>query len=116
MLEGDAARADVIGPREVEYWGQAMERTARARVRRPDQFHDVDHREFHRDPMRVVRGIYDRFGLSLHDDTARRMQDWVAASPTSRHGEHRYDIADYGITADQVRARFADYIERHALA
>ena len=115
MFEGDAVRPKSLGAREIEYWGQAMEKTARARERRPEQFHDVDHREFHRDPMRVVRGIYERFDLTLSDETARLMQRWIADSPTSRHGEHRYDIADYGITADQVRQRFADYIERHAL-
>ena len=43
------------------------------------------------------------------------MQRWIAESPTSRHGEHRYDLADYGITATQIRQRFAGYIERHAL-
>ena len=115
MFEGDAVQPQSLGAREIEYWGQAMEKTARARERRPEQFHDVDHREFHRDPMRVVRGIYERFDLTLSDETARLMQRWIADSPTSRHGEHRYDIADYGITADQVRQRFADYIERHAL-
>lgn len=115
MFEGDAVQAKLIGPRELEYWARAMERTARVRSQRPDQFFDVDHREFHRNPMGVVRGIYDRFGLSLSDGAEARMQRWIAASPTSKHGEHRYDITDYGITADQVRQRFADYIERHAL-
>ena len=43
------------------------------------------------------------------------MQRWIEASPTTRHGEHRYRIEDYGITADQVRARFADYVERHSI-
>jgi hypothetical protein len=116
MFEGDAARADVIGPRELDYWGRAMEKTARARARRAGQFFDVDHREFHHDPIRVVRAIYTRFDLDLSDETTRRMQQWIAASPTSRHGEHRYDIAHYGITAGQVRERFGDYIERHSLA
>ena len=116
MFEGDATRPEIIGPREIEYWAQAMEKTARARAQRPGQFHDVDHREFHRDPMKVVRGIYDRFDLSLSDEAASRMQRWIADSPTSRHGEHRYDVADYGITAEQIRERFDDYIERHALA
>ena len=66
--------------------------------------------------MAVVRAIYERFDLSLSDETAQRMQRWIAASPTTRHGEHRYRIEDYGITADQVRARFADYIERHSIS
>jgi len=113
MFEGDAARADVIGAREIEYWARAMDRTARVRRERPGQFFDVDHREFHRDPLGVVRRLYERFDLRLSDEIARRMRRWVDASPTTRHGEHRYDIADYGITAQQVRARFADYRATH---
>jgi Sulfotransferase family len=116
MFEGDAARAEVIGPREIEYWAQAMDKMARVRAQRPDQFVDVDHREFHRDPLGVVRRIYDRFGLILSGEAEASMRRWIAESPTSKHGEHRYDIEDYGITAAQVRDRFADYIERHALA
>ena len=115
MFEGDAARADVIGPREIDYWAAAMATTARVRAGRGDQFHDVHHRDFHRDAMAVVRAIYERFDLSLSDETAQRMQHWIAASPTTRHGEHRYRIEDYGITADEVRVRFADYIERHSI-
>jgi Sulfotransferase family len=114
MFEGDAARTELIGPREVEYWAQAMEKTARARQERPAQFHDVNHRDFHRDPMGVVHGIYDRFGLSLSDEAERAMQRWIA-SPTTRQGEHRYDTRDYGITSEQVRRRFGDYISRHGL-
>lgn len=115
MMEGERTRATVIGGRELEYWGRAMEKMARVRQERPDQFFDVDHRQFHREPMRVVRGIYDRFGLSLSDEAAERMHRWVAASPTSKHGEHRYDIADFGVTPEQVRRRFAGYIQRHGL-
>jgi Sulfotransferase family len=115
MFEGDAARADVIGAREVDYWSEAMAATARVRAARGHQFHDVHHRDFHREPMAVVRGIYERFDLTLSDETARRMQGWIDASPTTRHGEHRYRIEDYGITVDQVRARFADYVERHSI-
>lgn len=115
MFEADAARPDLIGPREVEYWGQAMEKTERARQRSPDRFHDVDHREFHRDPMGVVRAIYDRFDLALSDEAARHMQRWIDESPTTRHGEHRYKIGDYGVTPEQVRHRFGDYMTRHRL-
>jgi hypothetical protein len=92
-----------------------MDTTARVRAKRSEQFHDVHHRDFHRDPMGVVRGIYERFDLRLSDEAARGMQAWIDASPTTRHGEHRYRIEDYGITSDQVRARFADYVERHSI-
>lgn len=116
MFEGDAARADLLGPREIEYWSWAMEKTALVRARKSDQFHDVDHREFHRDPMAVLRRIYERFDLHLSNEAASRMQQWIAASPTTKHGEHLYDIADYGISRDDVNVAFAAYIDRHSLA
>jgi hypothetical protein len=115
MFEGENARADQIGPREVEYWADAVEATDRVRRTRGEQFHDVHHRDFHRNPLGIVRGIYDRFGLSLSDETARRMQQWIDASPTTKHGEHKYRLEDYGITADQIRKRFADYVGRHSI-
>jgi hypothetical protein len=65
MFEGDAARAVLIGPREIDYWANAMVATARTRARHRTQFHDVHHRDFHRDPMGVVRGIYERFDLTI---------------------------------------------------
>lgn len=115
MFEGDAARADILGAREIDYWSRAMEKMAHTRASRPEQFHDVDHRDFHRDPMAVVRDIYARFDLELAEETAAKMKEWIAASPTTRHGEHHYDIADYGISESDVRGAFAAYIARHGL-
>ena len=36
----------------------------------------------------------------------------IAEDPTAQFGEHDYDIADYGLTEDQIQATFADYRER----
>lgn len=113
MFEGDQVRLEAIGPRELDYWASAMESTARTRARHPARFHDVHHAEFLRDPMGVVRKIYERFDLALSPEAERRMRAWIAESPTSRHGEHRYDLTDYGVTAQQVKDRFAPYLERH---
>jgi hypothetical protein len=38
---------------------------------------------------------------------------WIEARPTSKHGEHRYRLEDFGITAPQLRDEFADYRSRH---
>ena len=38
MFEGDAVRPESLGAREIEYWGQAMEKTARARDVGPSSF------------------------------------------------------------------------------
>jgi Sulfotransferase family len=115
MFEGDAARAELIGPRECAYWSRAVERTAKARANRPGQFYDVDQRQFHADPLETVRGIYEFFGLQLSATAADRMRRWAAESPTTRHGEHRYDLACYGVSEHEIRETFAGYIKTHHL-
>jgi hypothetical protein len=113
MFEGEATRATIIGPRECGYWHQALSRTDAARRSREKQFFDVDHRDFVADPMGTVKNIYGYFGLRLPDIAQERMQMWIAARPTSKHGEHRYRLEDFGITAPQVRDEFAGYRSRH---
>ncbi|HLZ96671.1 MAG TPA: sulfotransferase [Steroidobacteraceae bacterium] len=115
MFEGDAARAEVIGPRECAYWSRAVERTARIRAARPGQFYDVDQRQFHADPLGTVRGIYEFFGLRLSEAAALSMQRWTAESPTTKHGEHRYDLASYGVSEGEIREQFAAYRRDHSL-
>jgi hypothetical protein len=113
MFEGDATRAEIIGARECRYWHKALSRADAARRSRQTQFFDVDHRDFVADPMGTVRSIYSYFGLELSGTAQERMQVWIAARPTSKHGEHRYRLEDFGITAPQVRDEFADYRSRH---
>jgi hypothetical protein len=96
-----------MGPRELGYWSKGVEPMARARAARPEaQFHDVDHADFHADPIRTIRGIYGHFGYTLSDEVAERMRRWLAANPAGKHGDHRYDPADFGLDREEVRAAF----------
>ncbi len=113
MFEGEATRPELIGPRECRYWQRALARTDEIRRLRAAQFLDVEHRDFVADPMGTVRNIYGYFDLELSDTARQRMQAWIAARPTAKHGEHHYRLEDFGITAAQVRAEFADYRSRH---
>jgi len=112
MFEGEAARAQVLGPRECTYWQRAVERTEQVRASRPAQFYDVDHRHFHADPLGTVRGIYQYFGLHLEADAQQLMRQWIARNPTAAHGEHRYQAGSYGISEERIRELFAAYRQR----
>jgi hypothetical protein len=41
------------------------------------------------------------------------MQAFRAANPRGRHGEHAYRPEDYGLSAGQIRDRFAEYLEAY---
>jgi len=116
MYEGEAARAEVIGPRELDYWGRAIAATEAIRCRHPERFFDVDHREFHADPLGTVRRIYRRFELTLSDSARERMQHRIAASAAAGPGVHRYRASSYGLSEQQIRKTFADYAAKYRLS
>ncbi|HMJ11686.1 MAG TPA: sulfotransferase [Polyangiaceae bacterium] len=102
-----------LGPTVLEYLARSVERAMHARAALPaDRFHDVYYDDFVADPLHSVRGTYQAFGLSLSEAAEQRMQEHVRESPRNRHGEHRYSLEQYGLTTQQVRERFASYLER----
>lgn len=105
----DDPHLSLIGPRELAYWDRAKQATDETRKSRAEgQILDVDHLDFHRDPMGTVRSIYDHFELTLSDEAAAAMQAWLAANPADKHGAHSYKLEDYGISADQIRSRLGE--------
>lgn len=71
------------------------------------QFVDVDYREFVGDPVGTVAGIYDAFGITWSDAARAEVARIDAESRSGKaRPSHRYDLADYGLTEEQVRAAF----------
>jgi hypothetical protein len=109
-------RARILGHRETAKWSNAVRRCERVRAERPGQVLDVVHRDFHADPIAVVRRIYDFAGLELTPKVEAAMRQRSAAAPELAHGEHRYSLADFDLTAGEIRESFGDYIQRYDLA
>lgn len=117
MEQGDiAARAHAMLVRETEKWADAVRRADAVRQHHPGRVLDVVHGDFHRDPMAVIRRIYAFAGLDLVPEVEAEMERRAAERPELAHGVHRYDLADFGMTAEQIRARFGDYVDRYDLA
>lgn len=72
------------------------------------QFFDLDYRTFVQDPVGTVGAIYDAFGLTWSQpaqEAVRRLDEESRKGP--RRPSHSYDLADYGLTEEQVREAFA---------
>lgn len=98
-----------IGYDSMETWSRGLERFNAERAKHNSaQFYDVDYDEFIADPLSTVEKIYRYFGLTLTDHARRAMAESHAESRTGpRAPKHSYSLADYGLTAESVRARFA---------
>lgn len=100
---------DRIGADAMETWSRGLERFNAVRAKHdPAQFCDVDYRDLIADPLGAVAAVYRHFGLTLTDEARQAMEDSHAESQTgARAPKHKYSLADYGLTAEQVKERFA---------
>jgi hypothetical protein len=104
-------RGSVIGESQLELWARGLEQFTAARARHdPAQFVDVDYRDFVADPLGTVEGVYTHFGLDLGSSAQSAMEAMHAESRSGdRRPSHKYTLEEFGLTAEQVDERFADY-------
>jgi sulfotransferase family protein len=97
-----------IGADSLDTWARGLERFSAVRAKHnPAQFYDVDYADFVADPIGTVEGIYKYFGLSLTEPALQAMHDIHAESKQGpRAPKHSYSLEDYGLTVEQVKARF----------
>lgn len=115
-IYSDQVRPAELGPEVLGNLQLAAERAMTARDEHPQQVFDVRFEELVADPLGTVRRIYDRFGFSFDPRMEAGMQQWLAANPQGKHGTHKYDLAQFGLTDADVTSRFAAYQSRFEAA
>ncbi len=80
-----------------------------------DRFFDVYYAQVQADPFPVLEALYEFLGEPFSDEARRRMQAWLTATPRDKHGDHRYDAADFGLDVAALQARFRFYSDRFNL-
>jgi LPS sulfotransferase NodH len=98
-----------IGADAMETWSRGLERfnTARAKYD-TSQFYDVDYHDLIADPLGTVADVYRHFGITLTDEARAAMEKSHANSQSGeRAPKHKYSLADYGLTVEAVKERFA---------
>lgn len=94
--------------------GWACDRALVARASIPaDQVSDVAFADAMADPIAVAATILASVGLEVTDQTVASMEAWIAQDRKREAlPQHRYSAQDFGLTAEQIRERFADYSRR----
>ncbi len=100
-----------LGAEQVDSWAEAVRRAMDFRSRMgDDRFADVSFADLQTDPVRTLQTSYERLGLSFTDATSQSVRQWADGHKPGSRGAHDYDLADYGLTSEGVRERFADYL------
>jgi hypothetical protein len=67
----------------------------------------MDYFAFIEDPVREMDAIYRHFGIEMTDAARSAMELSHAESQQGpRAPKHKYSLADYGLTVEQVKERF----------
>lgn len=80
-----------------------------------DSILDVQYLDTVRDPLGTVHRIYDHFGEPLTAEAEAAMTAHLAENGQGKHGKHSYSLEEFGLSKQEVRDRFAGYIERFAI-
>jgi hypothetical protein len=105
----DTFAGEVIGRDQLELWASGVERFGAERARHDaTRFFDVSYGDLVTDPVGTAEAVYAHFGLPFGGAAADAMR---ALSTGGRsQAAHRYTLADFGLTQEQVVERFGPAI------
>jgi Sulfotransferase family len=113
----DAVDPFIVCREAIDYWSETMEKFLRERDRLADnRICDIQYEEIRREPIRAVRRIYEFFGWSLSREAEQSMRVLIAGQAKRQSANHRYDLSQFGASADRVLSAFARYCERFGLS
>jgi Sulfotransferase family len=100
-----------LGKELLHLWHDGQVRSMAFRAANPQiEVHDLRFKDIVADPVAAVRGIYVHADMDFTAETETAVSDWWAANPADKHGQHKYELSDYGLTREQVESVYADYI------
>jgi hypothetical protein len=107
----DRNDAKELGAEQVDSWVEGVRRAMDFRNRVGDErFADISFAALQADPVGTLQTGYESLGLTFTDATVDSVKQWAQEHKAGSRGAHDYDLADYGLTPESVRERFADYL------
>ncbi len=101
-----------IGRLNVEHWSLGMQRALQFRADgAEDRFYDIDFRAMQDDPIGEVTGLYAWLDAPVGAQFEAQMQSWWTHAAAEREPSSHADPVEFGIDLDEVRPRFARYVD-----
>ena len=103
-----------LGAEQLAMMVLLMDRAMDFRLAHPElesRWLDLSYYDLVRDPMAMVKVVYDHLHWELEPGVEAAMNDWLAEQALQRQSEprHRYDLADYGLSPSEVDEAFGRY-------
>ena len=104
-----------LGQATIEALKMGLEQGMHVRDNKPEseeRFVDFHYETLMKDPIEVVKRIYEKFGYTYTQEFEDRMKKWIAENPQRKYGGHRYTLEEYGLDTQQLEMAFQKYSTR----
>jgi hypothetical protein len=108
---------DVIVPNVLRQLREHVNRPLATRRRiGGERFFDLHYADLMRDPISVMRSLYDWAGDDLTTSTEQAMLAWLDDHPQDRHGVAPYSLDGSGVTRADLEPIFGEYLSEFDIA
>jgi hypothetical protein len=76
-----------------------------------NQIFDCMYEDFFKDPIAVVKKIYQKFDLEYTDEFEKKMRTYLENNRQGKYGRHKYSLEEYGFEAKSLAEDFKEYME-----
>ena len=80
------------------------------------RFADLAFADLQVDPVGALGGALEQIGIGFPDASRDAVTRWAGLHEPGSHGQHAYDLADFGLDRGPVRERFAPYMDSYDAA
>jgi len=95
-----------LGREVLDHLAETADRARRMRALVPeDRLVDVDFKALREQPLEVMRGIHEHFGLEWDDRTASGAATLIEAQAGQKKSGHRYTLEEFGLSEGEVAER-----------
>ncbi len=115
VIYSDHANPHAVGREWLHKTEQQIARMRRARERIDrSRMIDVHFEEMDRDWQGTMRRVYRFLGMEMSPALAE-MKDFVSRSQALKRVPHRYNLAEFGLSAGEVDERLGDYVRTYGV-
>jgi Sulfotransferase family len=110
----DSVTPHWIGPEWLDKTERMLQKTLHIRdtqVPAHNQY-DIQYADITADWRAAMQGVYDFLGMAFTDEARRGMQGWLDKNKQHKHGAHKYNLEDFGVSKQEVDSRLMFYRER----
>lgn len=93
----------------LELTDSSIKRNTAARAKHPGKILDIRYIDLVADPIGSVEKIYEHAEIKLGAEQGEALKAHMRRNTKGKNGAHTYDLAEFGVTTSEIKARFADY-------